>query len=225
VYCSATCRSAGRRRRDDENRKSTFPSSPRTGEAGPVNVSPSVNRRWVGDVSTARVLAHPTRWQLLGLLRSEGPATAAQLAARIGQSAANCSWHLRLLHRYGFVSPATTASRRDRPWRVEDVTLVLADPAGRLPPDEREALLTIFHEYEIEQFRSWWRTARRRQPRSWRESAFSQLSVVWLTPQELDELGTAIGDTVVGFTGDRSRLAARPRGSRQVRVFAWAVPM
>src|SRR5262249_47487382 len=161
----------------------------------------NLNRRWVGDVSTARVLSHPVRWRLLGLLRSEGPATAAQLAERIGQSAANCSWHLRLLHQHGFVSPAPTASRRDRPWRVEDLTLVLADPAGRLPSDEQVAMLSVFHEYEIEQFRSWWHTKRARQPHQWQEAAFSQLSLVWLTAAELDRLGTAIGDTVAGFTG------------------------
>jgi hypothetical protein len=183
-----------------------------------------MNRRWVTDVPTARVLAHPVRWRLLGLLRSDGPATAAQLATRIGQSAANCSWHLRLLSRYGFVAPAPTASRRDRPWRAEEITLLVTDDTQRLPIDEREAVLTVFHEHEIGLFRSWWREARSREPRNWRDAAFSQLSVVWVTPEELHQLGTAVGDTVVAFTGDRSRPADRPRGARQVRVFAWGIP-
>ena len=219
VYCSATCWSAARRLRADQTRKTSFPSAP------PRRDAVSVNRRWVADAPAARVLAHPLRWQMLGLLRTEGPATAARLAALVGQSAANCSWHLRLLHRYGFVSRAQTSSNRDRPWQAEEVTLLLGDPAGRLPSDEREALLTVFHEYEIAQFRSWWRTSRQRQPRRWQEAAFSQLSLVWVTAEELEQLGTAIGDTVVRFTSDRSRPAARPRGARRVRVFAWSVPM
>jgi hypothetical protein len=193
--------------------------------AGPSDAARGGSRRWVADVPAARVLAHPLRWRLLGLLRTEGPTTAARLATLVGQSAANCSWHLRLLHRYGFVSPEPTQSRRDRPWRAEEVTLLLSDPHGRLPSDEREALLTVFHEHEIAQFRSWWRTARRRQPRRWQEAAFSQLSLVWVSAEELERLGTAIGDTVVHFGGDRSRPVDRPRGARQVRVFAWAVPM
>jgi Helix-turn-helix domain len=225
VYCSATCRSAARRRRDELNRKSGFSPATGNGDGRPVNTAPDIRRRWVEDVPTARALAHPLRWRLLGILRTAGPATAAQLAARVGQSAANCSWHLRLLHRYGFVAPQVTTSRRDRPWRAEEVALVFAGAEGGLPADEREALLTVFHEHEIAVFRSWWRTAREREPQPWREAAFSQLSVVWITADELDRLGTAIGDTIVAFTGDRSRPAARPRGARQARVFAWAVPM
>jgi hypothetical protein len=184
----------------------------------------NLTRRWVADVPTARVLAHPLRWRLLGLLRQDGPATAAALAARVGQSAANCSWHLRLLARHGFVAPAPTSSRRDRPWRAEDITLLLADAASGLPSHEREAVLTVFHEHEIALMRAWWRDGRRREPRRWREAAFSQLSLVWVTADELERLGGAIGDAVVNATPDRSLPASRPRDARQVRVFSWAVP-
>jgi len=37
-------------------------------------------------VETLRALAHPLRMRLLGTLRREGPATASQLAAALGES-------------------------------------------------------------------------------------------------------------------------------------------
>src|SRR5690349_10771636 len=48
-----------------------------------------------------RALAHPLRLQLLHLLHAEGPATATQLAHRLGESTGSTSYHLRALHRAG----------------------------------------------------------------------------------------------------------------------------
>jgi DNA-binding IclR family transcriptional regulator len=45
------------------------------------------------------------------------PATATQLAERVGESPANCSWHLRQLARYGFVEEAGGGTGREGPWR------------------------------------------------------------------------------------------------------------
>src|SRR3984893_15394384 len=57
--------------------------------------------RRIRDANTLRGLAHPVRIQLLEELALVGPMTATELAARVGESAANCSWHLRQLARYG----------------------------------------------------------------------------------------------------------------------------
>src|SRR5258706_15987459 len=63
-------------------------------------------------------MAHPIRLQLLEELALDGPMTATELGERVGQSAANCSWHLRQLAQYGFVEEAGGGTGRQRPWRI-----------------------------------------------------------------------------------------------------------
>ena len=77
-------------------------------------------RRRHPDARSLRGLAHPLRLQLLGLLRSDGPATATQLAVRTGQSSGATSYHLRQLAAYGFVieDAERTTGRRERYWRA-----------------------------------------------------------------------------------------------------------
>jgi DNA-binding transcriptional ArsR family regulator len=71
------------------------------------------------DVEALRAFAHPLRLRLLGLLRTDGPATASDLARRVGESSGSTSYHLRQLARFGFVEddPDQPAGRRRR-WRA-----------------------------------------------------------------------------------------------------------
>jgi DNA-binding transcriptional ArsR family regulator len=63
-----------------------------------------------------RALAHPLRLQLLHLLHAEGPATATQLAHRLGESTGSTSYHLRALHRAGMLEEEPRKGR-ERWWR------------------------------------------------------------------------------------------------------------
>lgn len=66
-----------------------------------------------------KALTHPLRVAMLGLLRTEGPATATALAGRLGESSGATSYHLRQLARYGFVEEVPeSGDRRDRWWRA-----------------------------------------------------------------------------------------------------------
>src|SRR5919108_2121595 len=69
------------------------------------------------DPRALRALAHPIRLALLGALRREGPLTATQAGALVGESAASCSFHLRQLAKYGLVEEAGGGRGRERPWR------------------------------------------------------------------------------------------------------------
>jgi len=64
-----------------------------------------------------RALAHPRRMELIDLLIAQGPLTATECAARLGDSPGGCSYHLRQLARYGFVEEAPGGRGRQRPWR------------------------------------------------------------------------------------------------------------
>ena len=65
-----------------------------------------------------RGLLHPIRVRLLGLLESDGPATATQLARRIGESSGVTSYHLRILAEHEFIEDDLERSNgRDRWWK------------------------------------------------------------------------------------------------------------
>lgn len=66
-----------------------------------------------------RALSHPGRLRMLGLLRTEGPATATTLAGRLGLNTGATSYHLRQLEKHGFVVEDTERGNgRDRWWRA-----------------------------------------------------------------------------------------------------------
>lgn len=67
-----------------------------------------------------RALAHPLRLRLLGLLRTDGPATATALGERLQVSPALASYHLRQLGAHGFIEAAPDLARdgKERWWRA-----------------------------------------------------------------------------------------------------------
>lgn len=91
----------------------------------PASASSRNVSRVVPDVTALKALAHPVRLRMLGMLRIDGPATATQLATRLGLNSGATSYHLRQLAQYGFIEDAPAASRRDRWWRAShEVTSV-----------------------------------------------------------------------------------------------------
>ncbi|MFJ8595618.1 ArsR/SmtB family transcription factor [Streptomyces sp. NPDC093598] len=91
------------------------------------------------DARSLRGLAHPLRMRLLTALRRGGPATASQLAEKLGESSGATSYHLRQLAEYGFVEDAPGHGKgRERWWRsvhggvqFDEALLRDADPAVR----------------------------------------------------------------------------------------------
>jgi DNA-binding transcriptional ArsR family regulator len=71
------------------------------------------------DATGLKALAHPLRVRMLGTLRADGPATATQLAQRLGESTGTTSWHLRQLAQHGVIEEDTErGNRRDRWWKA-----------------------------------------------------------------------------------------------------------
>ncbi|MFF4759096.1 ArsR/SmtB family transcription factor [Streptomyces sp. NPDC001292] len=91
------------------------------------------------DARSLRGLAHPLRMRLLTTLRHRGPATASQLAAKLGESSGATSYHLRQLAAHGFVEDAPEHGKgRERWWRAahggvsfDETLLKDADPEVR----------------------------------------------------------------------------------------------
>src|SRR3954463_2882022 len=82
-----------------------------------------------------RALAHPLRVQLAQLLHAEGPATATQLARRLGESSGSTSYHLRALHRAGMVEEAEQRNGRERWWQRTPGRITMPNS---IPPDASE---------------------------------------------------------------------------------------
>jgi DNA-binding transcriptional ArsR family regulator len=183
----------------------------------------SGRERVLRDAREMHALAHPVRMRLNQALYERGSATATELAEMIGESPANCSWHLRQLAKYGFVEEAGGGKGRNRPWRP--VTRPLAwgdsDESGEVAAAS-DALTAQFIEQEFAGLRDW-QAWRRTDPPEWQDAANWVQNIDWLTREELEELNKALIDIVCRHRGRRDP-AARPAGARRVRIFAWAVP-
>jgi DNA-binding transcriptional ArsR family regulator len=181
-------------------------------------------RRELRDPRALRAIAHPLRLRILDELAFGGPATATELGGRIGESAANCSWHLRQLARYGWVEEAGGGTGRQRPWRVilqsntwgqgeEDPELAMAGDAAS------QVLLSN----EFDALRGWL-AGRRAEPARWRDAGFFTQYVGWLTAEELSAAEEEITGVFRRYFDRVTDPARRPPGARPIRFVAWGVP-
>ncbi|WP_066942975.1 helix-turn-helix domain-containing protein [Microtetraspora fusca] len=95
----------------------------------------------VTDPRALKAVAHPLRVRLLGALRSQGPATATELAAMFGESSGSTSYHLRQLAKYGFVEEdSEQRDRRERRWRAVHAYTSWSNTELAGTPEGREAV-------------------------------------------------------------------------------------
>ncbi|MCS0638438.1 helix-turn-helix domain-containing protein [Streptomyces sp. LP05-1] len=179
------------------------------------------------DARSLRGLAHPLRMRLLDALRSGGPATASQLAGKLGESSGATSYHLRQLAVHGFIEDAPGRGRgRERWWRAahrglhfDDALLTDADP------DVRGAADLYLHEIATAQTRdlSTWLGNRQTWPEEWLRAWDMSSATLRLTPEltrELVEEMQALVDTY------RDRATGEDDASTaQVRVHTHAFPL
>lgn len=167
-----------------------------------------------------RALAHPRRMQLIDLLVAEGPLTASQCAAEVGDSAASCSYHLRQLARFGFVEEAEGGHGRNRPWRWVPVGNRIE--AGDTPAERSaaEALAAVLDARNLDRIR---RYHQRQSTDPWRGSASSSDWAVRITEDELRELGEAMTKLIAPFQS-RTFAGDVPDGSRLVDVLTYLLP-
>ncbi|MGC5037796.1 ArsR/SmtB family transcription factor [Streptomyces sp. DT190] len=179
------------------------------------------------DARSLRGLAHPLRIQLLDALRFGGPATASQLAAKLGESSGATSYHLRQLAEYGFVEDAPERGKgRERWWkaaqlglRFDDALLTDADPAVRGAAD------LYVHEVATAQTRavSTWLGNRDAWPEEWTRVWDLSSWTLRLTPELTEEL---VGElhALLDTYRDREADEGTP-GAERVRFHTHAFPI
>ena len=170
----------------------------------------------VSDPVRIRALSHPLRLDLIDAL-SEGPLTATECAQITGESVASCSFHLRMLAKYGFVVPDARRGR-ERPWR-----LVWSDQ--RLEPGDAESLVAIremaqvYLERATQRVRHW--LARLPdEPDDWVTASTVVGGSLWVTAEEMRAMSQALQDVGEEFRGRHQDPSSRPAGARPVRVFS-----
>jgi DNA-binding transcriptional ArsR family regulator len=161
-------------------------------------------------------------------LSLSGPLTATELADRLDESPANCSWHLRKLAQHGFVEEAEGGKGRQRPWRVPSIGFTWSDDEGKASADERhaaEALSQVMLGRALDRLRE---SERRtpEQPEEWRRAAHTGSEVVaWLTADELQAMNDEIKAVLERHFDRLTDPEKRPPGARLCEFVAWGVPV
>ena len=83
-------------------------------------MAPEKTVKRITDARTMRALTHPLRLRLLGVLRTDGAATASTLAGRVGEAVSLVSYHLHQLGEHGFIEEAPELAKdgRERWWKA-----------------------------------------------------------------------------------------------------------
>ena len=179
----------------------------------------SVEPTPISEPERVRALAHPLRLALLDVLEEGGEATATRCAELTGESVASCSFHLRILAKYGFIEPGERRGR-EKPWRVisrQRTTRPDFDDPASVRAVGALAELTVLA--ETERIRAFLADLHRL-PADLRDAVGVLKSAIWATPEELQQLSRDVLALVERFAGRWEDPAQRPEGARLARMFA-----
>ena len=176
----------------------------------------------VTDGAVLAALAHPLRVALLYQLNALGSRTASQCAQALGETPANCSYHLRQLAKAGLVVREEAGNGRERPWRSAYTGLDLHPPTDDADPEvmtaaraTRASLANIEIEEHARLARQYLRLESRA-PRAWREVAGVSSYSLRLTPEELAGLHDALDAAIRPYIG--LTRADPPEGAQPVHL-------
>jgi DNA-binding transcriptional ArsR family regulator len=181
-------------------------------------------KRRLCDPRELRALAHPVRMRLLDQLFLSGPLTASELADRVQESPANCSWHLRQLAKYGYVEEAGGGTGRQRPWRaVAESRSWVDSELDAEATAASDAVTEMTLQYELAQ-RERYKQRQHTEPADWDDAAFYSQSFMWLTLDELRDFNDRVVALLMEHVDRFTKPETRPADARAIRFVAWAFP-
>ena len=179
----------------------------------------------ISDPKAIRALAHPLRLDLLALLGSGGPATAAQCGRVLGVSQASCSFHLRQLAKYGFVEDAGPGrDRRERQWRTTQQRLSIRGGTGG-DAVVRQQIERLVVEREMQAILDYSQRPDGASP-EWRHKAGIVTMMAVLSPDDAADLKEKWIALIAPYTAAARAAGPGPQsGQRHVRYFMAATPL
>lgn len=178
------------------------------------------------DTGTLKAMSHPVRLRMLGLLRTEGPATASQLAARLGINSGATSYHLRQLADYGLVEDdAERGNKRDRWWRAAHQA-TRTDLSAEDDPDARAATIAFWQTAVGEQVRVIEEAARELDelPREWADASTNSDWSIRMTAEQAHDLADRIGVLIDEAVASEPAAEDAPEGVEEVVFQLHAFP-
>jgi len=172
------------------------------------------------DPTEMRALAHPVRMALLELLEVVGTVTATQASEVLGESPANCAFHLRTLAKYGYVAEAGGGKGRQRPWKLVHMQLRISDPTVSVTA-------RTLHQVWLDRVLQRARTVLSGSadlPAGWRGYEQETQATVHLTAAETRQFGEDALKLLDRYR-DRSDPSQRPAGALPVEVLLFAYPL
>jgi hypothetical protein len=195
--------------------------------AEPDAVNGGLPTHKITDARAMRALAHPVRLALLEALVHAGTLTATQASELLGESPANCAFHLRTLAKYGYVVEAGGGKGRERPWRRAHTALQITtdqdDPMAAMAADE---------------LGQWWLSAmidrarsalsrRGTWPAEWQHNELTGESemIVYATADEANEIADQAQRILLRFHDRLDHPERRPDGAMPIEILLFSYPL
>ncbi|WP_203991407.1 winged helix-turn-helix domain-containing protein [Sphaerisporangium rufum] len=186
----------------------------------------SEQNRLIDDPRAMRALAHPARVTILRRLQIDGPATATECARAAAVSPSACSYHLRMLAKYGFVAEAPgRGDARERVWQARQRGWMLAEPDEITPElaEAKNALAgTVVAEMADEVMR--YLAGSPRESREWRQAAVFNHMTLRVNADELAELGRRVTEVLEPYLSRNRPGEAAPPDARVVQAVVHLYP-
>ncbi|MET8145317.1 helix-turn-helix domain-containing protein [Sphaerisporangium sp. NPDC005288] len=180
----------------------------------------------VEDPRAMRALAHPARLAILGRLQTEGPATATECARVAGLSPSACSYHLRMLAKYGFVEDAPPrGDGRERLWRAPHRGITISEPdelTSELVEAKNVLSRTVVDQMVEETFRYLESSAR--ESKQWRQAALLAHMLLRVNAEELAELGERVTAILEPYLSKSRSPEEAPPDARLIRGIVHLFP-
>jgi predicted transcriptional regulator len=193
------------------------------GDPGPAAARDDEDAVALTDAKAMRALAHPLRMALLELFAVRETLTATQASEALGESPANCAFHLRTLAKYGFLREAGGGRGRERPWALANRNMMVAtrqlDPQSTLAAGE---LSRLWLERWIERARRAHGT--RYALPAWDDASGWFSSHVFLTAEETSRLRGEMRRLLKPYEARLADPALRPAGALPVEWTVFAAP-